>query len=368
MLKRLLICSCVMACPHSVNSKEAPAYQIENPYPNFAIHLFGEAHYYSEDMNGKGDVVSGQQVGHLISSLSDHLTIFSEVTLTTKSSKTTTDVERFIVRYDFSDRFKLSVGKYHTPLGYWNSTYHHGAWLQTTIDRPRVMKFGSQIIPIHFEGILLEGAVPVDSLNFGYRAGVGNGLHNNISVQGGHHDVTQGDNAITLQTYIRSSALPGLEFGASYYQDTVNMEEQEDHSSPEHLPNIKESITGFHVALEREELEIVAEYIYWDHQLDKGGELSNTGSGYYIQVARRLDGQFEKLKPYLRFDKISADQDDILFAQDQSFESTTLGLRYDIADYTTLKMEYRNEQVSKNKRYNSVALQLSIVLPNSLNL
>jgi hypothetical protein len=367
MLKRLLICSCVMACTNIVNSKETPTYQIENQYPNLAIHLFGEVHY-SEDMNGKGNVVSGQQVGHLISSLSERLTIFSEATLTTKSSKTTTDVERFIVRYDFSDKFKISVGKYHTPLGYWNSTYHHGAWLQTTIDRPRVMKSGSQIIPIHFEGILLEGSVPFGSLNFGYRAGMGNGLHNNISVQGENHDVTQGDNAITLQTYVRSSALPGLEFGASYYQDTVNLEKQESHSSSEYLPSIKESVTGFHVALEREKLEIVAEYLYWDHEPDKGEGLSNTGSGYYIQVASRLDGQFEKLKPYLRFDKISADENDIFFAKDQSFESTTLGLRYDIASYTSLKIEYRYEQVSNNKRYNSVALQLSIVLPNSFNL
>jgi len=38
-----------------------------------------------------------------------------------------------LIRYDYNDFFKLSFGRYHTPINYWNTAFHHGLWLQTTI-------------------------------------------------------------------------------------------------------------------------------------------------------------------------------------------------------------------------------------------
>ena len=38
--------------------------------------------------------------------------------------------------FDKSDRLKVSFGRYHTPINYWNTAFHHGQWLQTTISRP----------------------------------------------------------------------------------------------------------------------------------------------------------------------------------------------------------------------------------------
>ena len=42
------------------------------------------------------------------------------------------ELERLIIRYDLNDYFKVSFGRYHTPINYWNTAYHHGAWLQTS--------------------------------------------------------------------------------------------------------------------------------------------------------------------------------------------------------------------------------------------
>ena len=43
-------------------------------------------------------------------------------------------VERAIVKYSHNDAIQVSAGRYHTPIGWWNAGYHHGRWLQTTIN------------------------------------------------------------------------------------------------------------------------------------------------------------------------------------------------------------------------------------------
>ena len=75
------------------------------------------------------------------------------------------EVERMILRFDHSDRLKVSFGRYHTPINYWNTAFHHGQWLQTTITRPEMIQFGGRFLPVHFVGALVEGGVPGGGLN-----------------------------------------------------------------------------------------------------------------------------------------------------------------------------------------------------------
>jgi hypothetical protein len=70
------------------------------------------------------------------------------------------EVERSIIRFDQSDKLKISFGRYHTPINYWNTQYHHGSWLQTSESRPEMVQFGGSFLPIHFVGALAEGALP----------------------------------------------------------------------------------------------------------------------------------------------------------------------------------------------------------------
>ncbi len=383
LLTGIITSNLFLALPASAQNDVIESYN-NNQYPSVNVNVFGEARYYSESLSGKQDVTAGQQGLHLTAALTDRISGFGEFSLTFKESDVHTDVERMIVRYDFSDYLKLSLGRYHTPIGFWNATYHHGAWLQTTVDRPTLMKFGSQIVPIHFEGILAEGNLPINNFNLGYRVGTGTGIHNNITVghNSGHHGETDGDNALTLQLYTRPSFIQGLEYGLSYYSDTVNIESELEHDDEHELDfvelapdsdhhalnnDIKEKTAGLHFALEQDSIEIISEFIYWEHEYDNGAHGSNYGNGFYIQAAHQMQGRFDSLKPYVRLDKINAAHDDILFAKDQSFEGVTLGVRYDFTHSAALKVEYRNEQSGNEDRLNSLVLQFSIVLPNVLS-
>ena len=59
------------------------------------------------------------------------MSFFSETTFTARSAGTGSpsapgfnpEVERLIARYDANDFFKLSFGRYHTPINYWNTGF-----------------------------------------------------------------------------------------------------------------------------------------------------------------------------------------------------------------------------------------------------
>ena len=127
-----------------------------------------------------------------------------------------------ILRFDQSDRLKVSFGRYHTPINYWNTAFHHGQWLQTTIARPEMIQFGGRFLPVHFVGALVEGSVPAGGWNLNYKAGVGNGRATVISRGGDAGDVN-GDRAWLANAFSKPDRLFGLEFGGSFYGDTVTL-------------------------------------------------------------------------------------------------------------------------------------------------
>lgn len=71
----------------------------------------------------------------------------------------------------------LWLGRFHSPIGFWNMQYHHAAVLQTSISRPGVMMFETSggVIPNHLTGLLLEGIHEAGLSGFYYSLGVGAG-------------------------------------------------------------------------------------------------------------------------------------------------------------------------------------------------
>ena len=101
-------------------------------------------------------------------------------------------VERLSVEHRFSDGFRFAAGRFHTPLGFWNYNYHHGALIQDTVSRPFFLSFEEQhegIFPLHLVGIQIRGQVPLSDANgaaWQYQFAVGNGPTIDTSVQGEH--------------------------------------------------------------------------------------------------------------------------------------------------------------------------------------
>ena len=86
------------------------------------------------------------------------------------------DLERLQLGYVVSDQLTLWAGRFHTPLGYWNTAFHHGAQIQTSITRPRFMGFEDQggILPVHTVGLWMTGKFDTRLGRVNYDAFAGN--------------------------------------------------------------------------------------------------------------------------------------------------------------------------------------------------
>ncbi len=321
--------------------------------PEFNFMGFGDLNYISRDGNDEDGFAVGQVVAHMSASLSDSFSIFGEFSATGKDSGYSFEVERLIAKYEFSDLLKLSGGRYHTPVGYWNSAFHHGSWLQTSTSRPEMIKFGSMLVPIHFVGILMEGTLPRNRFGLSYSAGFGNGRHENVARSGDAGDINS-DKAWVVRLQAAPDRYFGLDVGLSFYSDEI---------TPTDRPEIKESTVMAYVAWTKESPEIIFEYLHSTHELLLDSSVSGDVDAWYAHFAYRLKGKRRNWKPYVRFEKTEVDATDpLLFDQGLDFDASILGIRWDFNPYAALKAEYRNEEFDNNGRENNFRLQLSFVL------
>ncbi len=326
-----------------------------NDRPQFSAIGFGDISYLSQDGSDTGGFAIGQIVAHLSASMGDSLSVFGEFSLTAKEDRHATVIERLVVKYDFSDRYKLSGGRYHTPIGYWNSCVHHGAWLQTTVSRPEMAKFGSKIVPIHFVGALMEGLIPSGKLGLDYRVGFGNGRHSNIAAPGDTGDINS-DKAWMVQVNAKPTQFYGLYMGLGVYNDEVP------------LPNgtdVKENTVSAYAAWTKEDPELIIEYLHSTHELLNDSSISGDVDAWYAQFAYRLSGKYEQWKPYARLERTRVDDSDpLLGAEALDYDGSVIGIRWDFNAYAAIKAEYRNEEFDNAGRENNFRLQVSFALAN----
>ena len=351
----VFVCLFVMQEGHAqLSPSSASQSGYESPsQPEFNFIGFGDIGYFSRDAISPDGFAVGQAVAHLTASLDDRFRVFGEFSMTARDNEYKAGVERLIVRYDFSDRFKLSAGRYHSPIGYWNSAFHHGSWLQTTTSRPEMVKFGSKIVPIHFVGVLLEGSFPQNALGLSYKAGFGNGRHENIAQAGDAGDIN-GDDAWLFQINSSPDRFFGLQTGIGFYSDTV---------SPDDRADIDERTLSAYVAWEKESPEVIVEYLHSEHEFVADGSINGDVDAWYAQFAYRLSGKAAQWKPYVRLEKTDVnDTDPLLGDQGLDYEAAILGVRWDFSAYAALKAEYRNEDFNNIGREDNFRLQVCFVL------
>ena len=281
----------------------------------------------------------GQFILHFSSALSPRVSFFGELSFTARpdagqgipaATGFNAEVERAIIRFDQSDRLKVSFGRYHTPINYWNTAFHHGQWLQTTISRPEMSQFGGGFIPVHFIGALAEGALPAGGLNLNYNVGVGNGRGSVISRGGDFGDINN-NRAWLANVFIRPNSLYALQVGGSVYRDEVN---------PLTGPPTREWIQSAHIVWHKENPEFIAEFANASHRSILSSETSHS-QAWYLQTAFRLPWNGRAWKPYYRFEYTHVPNSDTLFRAVPTFNASTGGVRYDLTTFAALKFELR---------------------------
>ncbi|MDQ7048016.1 MAG: hypothetical protein Q9M92_00140 [Enterobacterales bacterium] len=141
--------------------------------------LFGSAGYSGSSEAGTNDGFAlGPLDFYATTQLDDKTRGFVEYVFENGGDGLVTDLERVWVARELNDSMTLGIGRFHSPLGSWNRTYHHGAYMQNTISRPFFLDFedgAAGVLPVHVVGLMSWGEIPVSWGSISYEAFISNG-------------------------------------------------------------------------------------------------------------------------------------------------------------------------------------------------
>jgi len=350
--------------PMPEHEQRPPLAGEQSTFPSMQIRGFADVDFSATNQHGvpsNSGFNLGEFVLHLASPLSRKITVFGEIAFDPQPEGFTVDVERAFIRYDLDDSFKISFGRYHTPISYWNTAFHHGTWLQTTISRPEMIAFHGPLLPSHFVGVEAEGSIPSGGAGLGYAVGLGNGRSLFLHEPGQVGD-SDNNRALILNLFARPRKLDGLQIGGAFYHDKLSFQPEMGSTAgtPAPVPNFYEWIASGHVVWTKRAPEFLAEYSNIHHRPVLGGPAFDSRM-FYVQGAYRLPFQEQKWKPYYRFEYTNLPMGDPFLAEaPHDLRLSILGLRYDITTFAAFKAEYRNRQQQiGDPHVNGVFLQTS---------
>ena len=253
------------------------------------------------------------------------------------------DLERLQVGYTVADELTVWLGRFHTPLGYWNTAFHHGAQIQSSILRPMFLDFEDRggILPAHTVGLWGTGAAKLAGGRLGYDVYAGNAptitgadasSPGSAALDPGlngaaHRSATFGANL----NYGFGGALQGLTLGAHALTSKV--------ADSLATPNeTRLGVYGGWLSYLEHDWEVLGEWYSFRNRDLSGPSGTHTSQAGYLQVGRTLGS----LTPFARYERASFDQSDNYFAQlqgGQSYKRVALGARYEMNPAVALKLE-----------------------------
>ncbi len=322
---------------------------------------------YSGRRQGEGSKRKGFSVGaldfYLTPSLGTHLKSLVELIFEINGEgETMAELERFQIGYAFSDYLSLWGGRYHTPLGYWNTAFHHGKQFQTTIQRPKFIDFEEDggIVPTHMTGLWGNGAVRTGSGKLGYDLYIANGPKINGSGKLDPNPFSDDNHELAVGLHIShdfTGALDGLRLGVHALHTDVDGY----NSSGIRINRSELNLLGGYGVYSAYDWEVIGEFYQFLNR-DRSGSSGTHGSTLGFLQAGRLIGSFT---PYTRFEFASLDQGDNYFSklrEGHSYRRTLAGIRYDLTPKAALKLEGNHTRIMNRDRddYFEISSQFSI--------
>lgn len=324
------------------------------------IRGFGDFGLYGGNQKGQTTTFSiGQMNLFITSTLSERFQFLTELVFEVhQDNDFEEDLERILLEYSASDYFKLSAGRYHTAIGYYNTAYHHATWFQTTTERPYIFEFEDEggILPIHNVGLQASGLIPSGKLGLHYIAEVANGRTSSMPQAEPVQNYVDENNhkAVNFAVFARPDAIPGLQVGFSAYRDAL---------FPPNLPRVNETIVDGYAVLSRPRFEWLNEALMIRHAVT-GGHVFETPA-FYSQISER----FGLYRPYFRYQYVNASSQEPIFPQVGLRTGPSLGVRFDPNQSVALKLQYDYTDLRRQLPIDGKSCpQLSMCAPNALAL
>ncbi len=273
------------------------------------------------------------------------------------------EFERLQFGLAIDDQTQVWLGRYHNILGYWNTAYHHGTYIQTSISRPGIVAFEDYggVIPMYTSGLLLikDVLLQQQKLNVSLSIGFGPTMENRslqpmkIFSPGGetyHENLTA-----------RISYYPDI-FGEtqfSLFAGHTRMEGDKVSAS-----EIVQKQLGASLVIEAPGYMILGSAFHIENRLKPVGsgiDKHNHFFNAYLQTEFSLS---ENWTGYARLEDTRHHDNDPYLALIPEFieQREALGLRYDFSRKQALTLEIRHDHQSRMKNH-YLAVQWSALLP-----
>jgi hypothetical protein len=329
--------------------EEEAAREMEDIRPKFGVNLgvFGDINFSSDSREKENETFSlGELTLYSAAGYGERLNFLFELVVEFEEDETEVEMERLWAGYTISDLFIVRAGRFHTALGYWNKTFHHGKHLFHTVDRPFFLAFEGEdgVVPVHIIGLELSGSADIGQTRVKYWFEVGNGpsIENNQLDPNNFSDEDD-SKQFALRVTLSPKWFQGLSvglFGTHVPVDTIFKR------------NFDQNIFGLDIHYASEGLEFISEYFYFDNS-------EATADAFYAQLSYALDA----LIPFTRYEWLDVDSDDpYMRALAGGFDRSQFiaGLRYDIdLFHSSLKAQYRHDDEDGSKDFDVFEAQWS---------
>src|ERR1700730_11434615 len=269
------------------------------------------------------------------------------------------DLERAQIGYQFADSATVWLGRFHTPYGYYNTAFHHGQQIATSLRRPRFIEFEDHggIMPAHTVGAWLTGSQRVGEQKLTYDVYIGNSqriinMKLDMNNAGNTHGSTIVGGNLGL---LLSGALDGLKVGVDVFQTRIEDEDQ----APAYVTQVRSY--GAYAAYDTDSWEDIAEFHVFSNRDLTGHTGTHHSDAGFLQMGYRA-GRFT---PYARYERGAFQQSDDYFAAQatgSSYYRTDPGLRFDVDLLSALKLELAQTHLTDRVigSYDEALLQYAI--------
>jgi hypothetical protein len=318
-------------------------------------------HISAEDGLQENNFILGVNV--IYSYLKDDFRFLGEYILSTEES----ELERFQLGWQADEDTVGWIGRFHSPSRYWNSAYHHGQYLQTSITRPLIEKFEDEggILPSHVSGLMLETTHKLQG-SAGFQAIFSFGA---TSVIGDHElvpfDLLDASSKHRAAVDIRLAYLPD-QLGENQYGLILNWSnlvvDGSEIAEQQGLQRVEQGIIGAYVDKRRQEWRILASLAYVANHMIK--QVDNQNDSFFMAY---FQAEYELNPDWKIFGRVedTAGVDNSEYFElfpNVVTERQMLGLRFDFYKNHALTVELSKVK-TQPADFDQVWLQWSAVLP-----
>ncbi|MBL4716240.1 MAG: hypothetical protein COC01_10145 [Bacteroidetes bacterium] len=262
----------------------------------------------------------------ITSEISDRISFLGESVLKEKGS---IGLERVVIKYNLKGNHNLLFGRFHTPINYWNMTYHHGRVFFPTVYRPKMFYRG--ILPIHILGFRLQGA-NLGKQKFGYDFVFSEVLALNLNIK----------------------PADGMQLATSIYLKRAKYDATSPHFSNDTINTVDHGLVSASFSYFSSNVEFLAEASFAHNIADN--DLKSSTLAYYAYTGYR----FGHVVPYMRFDQIRYDVNELYYSTNNDVLTYVLGTRYEFNYLSSLKFEYGLEYTEADGYSNKLYLQFAV--------